>query len=674
VLALYFVRRDAPGLAAAESAFRETLGQALDGRLDYDSEYVDVDRFADATFQAAFRAYLRARYTRDPFDLLVAWSPTELDFLKDTPPLVPDVPVLLVATRRVPSGWRATGIVSDIDFSGTLAAALDLQPSAKHVYVVSGSASLDKSLLDLFSAHVDEFVGRTSLTALTGLRLADLKERLGHLPADSIVYYVSLSEDADGQRFAPFAVVKEIAAASTAPVYSWHESALGLGVVGGKLHSSVTDGREMARVALRILGGERVESIPAAEIDSHAYQFDWRELRRWRLDESRLPSGSGVAFRRPSFLEQYRGYVTGGVLLFLAQWLLIGGLLVQRARRKQAEARSSAILRSVPDLMFVLDRDGAYVDYHAQDPTLLYVPPDVFLGHTIREIMPPGLAGMFMDALDQAFRSQEPVVVDYELVIGEARHFEARLVPTGDGRVLSMVRDVTESRRVLELSRTLAGRLIASQEEERQRIARDLHDDLGQKVALLNIEVDRITREVAGRPQQIGLQRITLLAGEIARDLRVLSHALHPSRLEALGLIDSIRSLCSEVSRQGQVNVAFSHVNVSAVVEPSVALCLYRVTQEALNNISKHSRAPEASVKLMREGNELHLQVVDSGVGFEPVSVQQAGLGLASMRERVSVLGGQLAIRSQTGKGTVIDVRVPLTPFGREARSESASA
>jgi len=288
----------------------------------------------------------------------------------------------------------------------------------------------------------------------------------------------------------------------------------------------------------------------------------------------------------------------------------------------------------------------------------------------------------FMTALEQALACDEPCIVEYTLPIGgELRHYEARMVRCEADKVLSIVRDMTDRRRAertlrdaeaaLRLSservHTLAGRLIAAQESERRRIAHDLHDDLSQKLALLSINLERLgasggtedVEDLSARVQQLSGE-----VGEIATSIHSLSHMLHPSRLETLGLVAALASVCRDLSTQHGLRIDFRHDSVPAVVSPDTALCLYRVVQEALHNIVKHSRARQASVRLSGRDGQLDLLVEDSGRGFDPQTASPVGLGLISMQERVNYLGGRLAVRSTPGVGTRISVSVPV----KEAR------
>jgi PAS domain S-box-containing protein len=342
----------------------------------------------------------------------------------------------------------------------------------------------------------------------------------------------------------------------------------------------------------------------------------------------------------------------------------VGRDITDRVRAEQAlgqvEARNTAMLRAIPDLMFVLRRDGTYIDYHAREPEMLYAPPTEFLGKTVRDVMPSRLADLFMSAIERACQNTEMVHVEYELGTGTTSYFEARLVQAGPDRVLSIVRDVTDVKRAVALNRHLAGRLIASQEVERKRIARELHDDLSQKIALLNIQLDRAA---ASKPELVTaqLKRISGEIGEIATTVHNLSRQLHPSKLETLGLVAAIQSACRELSIERGVHIVFTHDGVPDTVDPDISLCLYRIVQEALHNISRHSQALEGRVHLAFKDGTLQLQISDSGVGFD-ASAQHDGLGLISMRERVAFVRGLMSMDSSPGMGTRIDVQVPLTP------------
>jgi len=381
----------------------------------------------------------------------------------------------------------------------------------------------------------------------------------------------------------------------------------------------------------------------------------------------------------PSLTDE-RWVAAAAAAMILVQLLLVGALLAHRSRRRRAElalqhseARNTALLQAMPDLVFVIREDGVYLDYHARDRQMLFVPPEQFIGRHIAEVMPPALASMFARELAEARGAAEPRIVEYALPVnGEERHFETRLVGCGDDTVVSIVRDITvrkrteaalrareiELRSTVERNRHLAGRLIAAQEGERHRIARELHDDLSQKLAMLSIDLTHLGSGSAGSNGEFAarMQRISERTKEIASDLHHLSHRLHPARLHALGLIPALAALCRDTSRQHRTLVEFKYDELRERVDPDVALCLYRVTQEALHNVVRHSGAAHATVRLNHRGDHVSLQVADDGDGFALRDCEETGLGLVSMRERVMFLGGTLAIETAPGRGTQINV------------------
>src|SRR5262249_54881803 len=268
-----------------------------------------------------------------------------------------------------------------------------------------------------------------------------------------------------------------------------------------------------------------------------------------------------------------------------------------------------------------------------------------FMGRTIRDVMPPALAERFMAAIAQVSESPDPVVVEYELPLDELRHFEGRILPVDHGRVLSIVREVTESRRAMELNRTLAGRLITSQEDERQRIARELHDDMAQRLSLLAVDLGTLARRVEPSPSELRERLATLSsqAAELGGGLQGAARELHPSTLKQLGLEMALRAFCRELAQARRLTIDVETRDVPSALAPDVALCLYRVAQEALQNVARHSGAARASVTLAGSDRALVLTILDDGGGFDASAPSRhAHLGLTSMRERVRLAGGTL--------------------------------
>src|SRR5262249_50577218 len=221
--------------------------------------------------------------------------------------------------------------------------------------------------------------------------------------------------------------------------------------------------------------------------------------------------------------------------------------------------------------------------------------------------------------------------------------------------------------------RILTGRLLQARETEARRIARELHDDLGQGLALLTVKMDLLRQKPPDAADQIGARMQELLAQvrHLSSSVHNLSHQLHPSKLEQLGVVAAIGDLCRELAHNHGLKIEFRHDQMPAAIPPDAAVCFYRIAQEALRNAIKHSGAQQAEVALTGTADAIYLRIIDHGHGFDPGQVEgKSGLGLVSMRERVRPLGGEIAIDSQPSRGTQLHVRVPL----RDIVTETASA
>jgi signal transduction histidine kinase len=214
--------------------------------------------------------------------------------------------------------------------------------------------------------------------------------------------------------------------------------------------------------------------------------------------------------------------------------------------------------------------------------------------------------------------------------------------------------------------RQLAAKLLHAQEEERRRIAREMHDDWTQRLAILGIEVAQLANE-SDIPEKMRkpLHAMQEELVRLAEDVHALSRQLHPSILDDLGLVEALRSECASFARRECITVEYVPTGIIPDLSKDVALCVYRVAQEALRNVAKHAAVDEAKVSLIASESELVLKVEDQGIGFEVESMRsQPGLGLSSIIERVRLIGAQLSVVSATGRGTVIEVRISLGRSG----------
>jgi PAS domain S-box-containing protein len=228
--------------------------------------------------------------------------------------------------------------------------------------------------------------------------------------------------------------------------------------------------------------------------------------------------------------------------------------------------------------------------------------------------------------------------------------------------LIGVMVDITDRKHTETSLIEMTGRLIGAQEEERRRIARELHDDLNQRLALLAIGLERVAHDLApddeSFAQVAGLRKLTQ---EISSDIQRLSHRLHPAKLDHLGLVAAINGFCRELSGQHDVHIDFLHRDVPKSIPKDAALCLFRVAQEALSNMVKHSGVRTGRLELIRNRETLHLCVSDAGVGFDPQAVSTKGrLGLISMQERVRTAGGHISIESRPSRGTRIIVQVSI--------------
>ena len=363
-------------------------------------------------------------------------------------------------------------------------------------------------------------------------------------------------------------------------------------------------------------------------------------------------------------------------LLFLAA-LINEREQAQKLARQNSE-QNRAMLRAIPDMVFLMNDEGVYLDYHARESDELVVSPAAFLGKNVRDVLPEALADKIIECLQRSRGSDSAQILEYSLSMnGSERDYEARLIGMEEGKTLTIVRDVTdkqlaakalaESRAKLHNShnqiRELLRRIIDAQESERRKLSRELHDDLSQKIATLSVSISRVKKKVPVSEEQLiaGLDDLREETNRLTSDIRRLSHQLHPAVLEHVGLVAALESYIQGFRSEEQIEVTLNTELGDKKVPFQTSICIYRVAVEALRNVARHSGASAAQVSLKAFDNAIELEVSDTGKGFNVELARKGdGLGLVSIEERLRLLRGSCEIRSTSQTGTQVVARVPL--------------
>ncbi len=341
--------------------------------------------------------------------------------------------------------------------------------------------------------------------------------------------------------------------------------------------------------------------------------------------------------------------------------------LAENAAR-ESEERFRRMADALPVAIWMAEADGSRTYFNRQWLQMTGKVLEEEIGSGWLESVHPQDRPGYLDAYTRAIDARQAFCTEYRLrrFDGEYRWLMVTGIPrytsegAFDGYVGGCV-DITDRREAEHLARDLNRHLIVAQEEERRRIARELHDHLSQQLALLAIDLQQLSTSPPNDTAALAaaLQEQWRRTAEIASDVHAISHRLHPSKLEALGLVATIAAYCRDVSRQ-HFTVRFSEESVPTGISADVALCVFRILEEALNNVVRHSGASEARVALYCKDGDLVLQVFDAGRGFGGNGSRLTGLGFVSMRERLQLVDGTLSITSTQGGGTLVEARVPL--------------
>jgi PAS domain S-box-containing protein len=425
VLVLFGFRPTLPVASQWDQGIRSVFEASTSPKTVIHIEYLDLTHVYDDTYTRLLLDTYRYKYSNPKPDIIIPVFPGAVDFmLKYGPDFFPGVPIVFggvessfVESRSLEP--NITGHFTENNYQSALEVAIALRPNTKHITIISGAGPIGRGWSKACRGAYREYEDRFKFNYLIGLPLEVFLEKVANLPAQTVVIALPILKDTVGNEFVFNEVLYQITRASNAPVFTFWDVCLGTGIVGGYMSNFKEEGKVVAKLALRILNGEKPADIPVTQAHKFSYMFDWQQLKRWSISEKRLPQGSIVKFKELSVWDRYKGRIIVAFALILFQALIIFYLLYQRRIRRQAEEdllQAEQKYRTVADFTY----DWEY--WQNPDGSLQYVSPSCerICGYSAQDFMAnPSLLQDTIVPEDKAVWNEHRCGIPKEMQFGE---------------------------------------------------------------------------------------------------------------------------------------------------------------------------------------------------------------------------------------------------------------
>lgn len=375
-----------------------------------------------------------------------------------------------------------------------------------------------------------------------------------------------------------------------------------------------------------------------------------------------------------SLLFATRDMASAAVLGFL--WQMFRSVRPPLERHPFATEEFEALLSAIPDVILVFDRDGRYREIFTGSPDLLIRPKHKLIGNRIHDLFSAEVADADVAVIRSVIESGIPATREDLITIkGEKKWFFAKVVPfvlRGEKTVLWVSREITQRKRAIqqqEKDEVFLRNLLRLQDRERKLISCEIHDGMLQHVIVAHLIAQVIAREVSPDNEKVAKSLATLQTTltDGIREGREMIQDLRPLVVDQTGIVDALTSLIQEENQRGVFDITFHAEGHLEKLPQLLEGNIYRIVQEALNNIRRHSQANSANVSLIQSDSNVELRIQDNGIGFDDSSTDSEGFGLKSIRHRAELFGGLARIDSSPGEGTMIVVNLPMNSRHDEA-------
>lgn len=697
ILILHPYDQALPASVQVGTAIRTHLSRAYGTALDIYSEYLDMSRFRGEQYEGLMGRHIAEKFKSKSPSLTIALGAPSLRFaLNQREAFGTTTPIVYCCVKssmiaELENADNVFGIVGDYDIGPTVQLALRLQPRARQLLVLSG-ASRDEQLFEQEARRSLEALGsRLSIRYLSGLPKAELVREVSAVPRDTIIVVLNYLLDRAGEQHVPQEIARLVAQSASAPTYAMFDTMVGTGIVGGHMDTFYDAGTQTAALAVRVLAGDVPASGKSSTQTSRRHIVDARQLDRWNLARSNLPADTEVRFETPGIWQTHRQETTAALATFGSLLIALISLLAQMRRRVKAE---SYLRDSEERLNFAAASGGIGLWQYDIAKAQLWASEHccaIFgLPHgsplttdvLLRRVHPEdrGIAAASIRAA--TYGPQAATLLEFRIVRpdGQIRSIQGRGHSTQDAngnpiRVSGVFRDLTAYRAAQKEAKDLSRRILNIQDEERKRIAQELHDSTAQHLAAINLNLMALVgarNSVEQRAQIFGDIRRSLAAA--MKEMRTFTYLLYPQELAQRGLHEALASYIEGFSQRTGLKVKFRTTENLDVLPEPLQQPLLRIVQESLANVHRHASATRIIIKLQRRTNRLHLLIADNGIGLRSApslncsegAALPLGIGIPGMAARARQLGGWLSVRSRS-TGTLVHATLPIEDESQDA-------
>jgi PAS domain S-box-containing protein len=668
----------------------ESVLQPESRNLEMNFEYMDTKRYSTETYMNLLYETYKTKYAREHFDVIIAADNDALNFLaKHKRDLFPNTPVVFCGINYFQDSmvWDpalVTGVVEETDIKSTLDIALKLFPYAPKVYVIDDKTTTGVAMKKEVLKVMPYYQGKVDFEFLEDFDITELRRQVRSIPPNCIILLLVVNRDRTGNFFAYEESLSFIYDETKAPIFSVWDFYLGGGIVGGMLTSGYAQGRTAAQMALRILNGEKVSDIPVVRTSPNKYMFDDAQIRRFRISSSKLPQDSVIINVPDSFYSRYKAlifWISATIfMLSLIIFVLLANISTRRKVEKalrESEEKYRDLYDHAPDMYHSVDGSGIIIDCNETEARMLGYSKDEIIGKPITNFWTADSIRLHEEAFPSIKAEKKDRVIEREFIRKDGSTFLTSLhvfteIDRNNNfiRTKTIARDITESKHMenelknsREELRNLSAHLQSVREEERRLIASEIHDELGQVLTTLKLDLSRLKTKLSKENNLLAAsaQSMSDLVDKTIESVQRISSELRPGVLDHLGLSDAIEWLAGEVCSRKELPYDITIIPEDISLDQNRSIAVFRIFQEALTNVVRHAQATMVEVTLTKGNSGLALVVKDNGVGIPAEKLlDHNSYGLIGIRERARYLGGDVVISGSPGNGTSVVVNIPL--------------